>query len=275
MRSAAELNAAAIAASVALLRSDATMRASCSAASSSSTRRMRWPCSVSSSATISAAITVSRMSPISPKSARSRAMRASRSCASRAKWSSCPSSHAIRYCRLLMVTLTWPMERACPLRILALVRLDDRADRRDRLVELLGDLPVGALESARAGHRGIELFGKPRAVGIEGVDLRGERRLSLIPFEPPLDRSLKRIERGLQTLGRQLDRTDVVHTPPRRPALPSRNCLRGKMLSREPYVACGLSVNVGNEVINGCGGTVPLRRPRRCAFDDVDGRRPP
>jgi hypothetical protein len=25
------------------------------------------------------------------------------------------------------------------------------------------------------------------------------------------------------------------------------------MLSKEPYVACGLSVNVVNEVINGCG----------------------
>jgi hypothetical protein len=38
------------------------------------------------------------------------------------------------------------------------------------------------------------------------------------------------------------------------------------MLLKEPYVACGLSVNVGNEVINGCGGEVPLRRPSTMRF---------
>jgi hypothetical protein len=32
------------------------------------------------------------------------------------------------------------------------------------------------------------------------------------------------------------------------------------MLSREPYVACGLSVNVGNEVINGCGDAPWMHR---------------
>jgi hypothetical protein len=47
-----------------------------------------------------------------------------------------------------------------------------------------------------------------------------------------------------------------------------RNRLRGKMLQTEPYVACRLSVNADNEVINGGASR------RRRAFD-VDGRREP
>jgi hypothetical protein len=35
------------------------------------------------------------------------------------------------------------------------------------------------------------------------------------------------------------------------------------MLLREPYVACGLSVNAGNEVINGCGDAAWSRCVKR------------
>ena len=76
MRSAAADSAAAIEACAALLRSEVATRASCKAASSSSRRLTRAPASASSSATVIAAITVKRVSPISPNLARRPPMRA-------------------------------------------------------------------------------------------------------------------------------------------------------------------------------------------------------
>jgi len=68
----------------------------------------------------------------------------------------------------------------------AILRFDDRADGRDRLVEALGDLAVGGLERTRARRRGVEFAGKPRAVGIEGMNLRGKCGVSPVALEPAL-----------------------------------------------------------------------------------------
>src|SRR6202023_3578055 len=181
----------------------------------SSTRRIRWPCSLISSAISSAAMMVSRMSPISPKSSRNRAMRRSRSRARPARCSSCPSSHAIRYCRPLMLTLTCPT-RVPATKALSLGWLDDRTNARDRGIEPRRDLPVGRLQRAAPRRRDVELGGEPRPVRIEGVHLGGERRLALVALEPAADRSVERIERGLQAPGRGFDRACLGHAPPRR-----------------------------------------------------------
>src|SRR5580704_14647127 len=68
---------------------------------------MRCAFSDSTSAMVSAAITVSLVSPISPNFVRSPSIRVSRSRASSMRWPSWPSSQAMRNCRPLMVTLTW------------------------------------------------------------------------------------------------------------------------------------------------------------------------
>src|SRR5882724_5032162 len=70
---------------------------------------MRLIASNSSSPIVSAAITISRMSPIAPKFFFSCSTRWSRSLASVVSWASCPSSQAMRYWRPLMVTLTCVM----------------------------------------------------------------------------------------------------------------------------------------------------------------------
>src|SRR6516164_3085821 len=114
-RSAALLSDAAITACAALLRSDSATWAFCSAASCSSSRLMRWPASASSSATVIAAITVSRVSPISPNLLRSPLIRLSSSRARFIKWPSWPSSQAIRNWRPLLVTLTWNIFFDCRL----------------------------------------------------------------------------------------------------------------------------------------------------------------
>src|SRR5689334_3261914 len=100
-------------------------------------------------------------------------------------------------------------------------RLDDHANRRDHLVEPLRDLASRRLEPTPASDSRIELGGEPCAIGIEGMNLRGERGMALVVLEPPLDRAFERLERGLQTLGRRLDRADLVHAPPRRSAQPA------------------------------------------------------
>src|SRR5712692_4063684 len=110
MRSAAEFSALATAACVARARSVATVRTLRNAASSCSRPRMRCPASSNSSHTVSAAITIRRASPISPNLPRSVPIRDSRLSASRNSCTSWPSSHAIRYCRPLMVTLLWFMK---------------------------------------------------------------------------------------------------------------------------------------------------------------------
>ena len=83
------------------------------------------------------------------------------------RWSSCPSSQAMRYWRPLMVTLTWSW-----------LRLDHRANGVDRDVEALRDLAVGRFQLARARRHGVEIGGEPRAVGSERMHLRGKRALA-------------------------------------------------------------------------------------------------
>jgi hypothetical protein len=112
--------------------------------------------------------------------------------------------------------------------------LDEAPDGCDRLVEPLGDLAIGALERVRARRSRVELGREPRAIGIEGMNLRSERRMTHVMLEPPLDRALEQVECGLQASCRHLDRTCIDHAPPRRsprllvPGI--QNCLRGNML---------------------------------------------
>src|SRR5262249_48966599 len=140
---------------------------------------------------------------------------------------------------------------------------DDRADGRDRLVEALGDLAVGGLERTRARRRGVEFAGKPRAVGIEGMNLRGKCGVSPVAFEPALHRALERVERRLEALGRHLDHrciTHVTHSAPSIAAIAGYRALqnrwRGKMLQKELYVRRRASVNVADRVFNACA--IPL-----------------
>ena len=109
MRSAAEWKAPTTASEAACARSAETSRASFRAAISSASTRNFCRVSVISSASISAAITVKRVSPISPNLRRRSMMRVSMSLASARRWSSCPSSQARRYWRPAMVALTWPI----------------------------------------------------------------------------------------------------------------------------------------------------------------------
>src|SRR5262245_28608329 len=150
--------------------------------------------SASSSATVSAAMMVSRASPISPKLPRSLSMRWSRSCASLMRWPSWPSSHAMRNCRPLMVTVTCDM--VCPFDAvsgLAVIGLQDIAHRFDRDVEPPRDFPVGGFERANAGGRRIEVRRQLGAVAPQRMDLLGHVELRTRCFVPPLDGGLKRI----------------------------------------------------------------------------------
>ena len=113
---------------------------------------MRWLASSSSSQTVSAAITVSRASPISPNLPRRLSIRDSRLSASFSSRVSWPSSQAIRNCRPLMVTLTWLIslspgsstERMVPIAASSLSAISRlvRSSRRDldqRSVEFVGE----------------------------------------------------------------------------------------------------------------------------------------
>jgi len=114
------------------------------------------------------------------------------------------------------------------------LRIDDRTDCRDRFIEPLRDLAIGGLELARMRRDRVELGCESRAVGIESVNLRGERRMALVLLKLSLDRSLECIERGLQALGRRLEYACISHAPPRPSAhwfaLGYKNRLRGKTL---------------------------------------------
>src|SRR5580692_5815413 len=143
---------------------------------------MRCAFSDSTSAMVSAAITVSLVSPISPNFVRKPSIRVSRSRASSMRWPSWPSSHAMRNCRPLMVTLTWDIASSR----LSFAAAQHAADRFDGVVDALRNLAVGGLERARAGGGVIELAGQPRAIGAERVDLIGKRFLAAVGLAPPL-----------------------------------------------------------------------------------------
>src|SRR5665647_79247 len=206
-RSAAELKAPTTASDAALARSDDTTRASWSATSSSSMRRILWAASANSSDTIKAAITVRRVSPISPNFVRKSAMRASRSAASACKCSSCPSSQARRNWRPAMVALTVAM--AGSLRLL--VDVQHGPDRGDRRVEPLGDLAVGGFQLARARGLAVQRIGQPGAVETQRLYLGRQGLLAAIGLAPPLDGGIERVERQRQTFDRGIDRALLCH----------------------------------------------------------------
>src|ERR1019366_281041 len=203
IRSAAELKALTTAAEAALARSAATMRASCSALPSSSRRRILRVASANSSATISAAITVSLVSPISPNFLRNSSIRPSRSLASASRWSSCPSSQARRYWRPAMVAFTWAIS--------SLVAVQHRLDADDGGVQPLRDLAIGGLQPARARGFAVERGGKPGAVDAQRVELARQPLPAAVGLAPALDRGIERVERQRQTLHCAIDRALVGH----------------------------------------------------------------
>jgi hypothetical protein len=75
------------------------------------------------------------------------------------------------------------------------VSFDHRADGIDRDVEPPTDLAIRVLQGARARRLGVEIGGKPRPIGTEGLELCRKRVLAPIALAPALERSLKRIQR--------------------------------------------------------------------------------
>src|SRR3981081_311703 len=111
-------------------------------------------------------------------------MRASSSWASRSKCASCPSSHAIRYCRPWIVTLTWDIEALMRLSLAhsspgsclrhsvsMILGLEHRANGFHSKIEAPGNLAVGRFESAGMGRLGIKICGQVGTRGVERRDL--------------------------------------------------------------------------------------------------------
>ncbi len=205
MRSAAELKALTTASEAALARSAATTRASCSAVASSSRRRILRAASANSSATISAAITVSLVSPISPNFLRS----------------SLDALVEILGKRLQMLLLpvlagetelaagnrwrcTWAMRSHS-------FDVQHRLDAGDGGVQPLRDLAVGGLQPARARGFAVERGGEPGAVDAERVELARQPLLAAVGLAPALDRGIEPVERKRQTLDRCIDRALLGH----------------------------------------------------------------
>src|SRR4029077_18983465 len=226
-------------------------RASCRAETSSSRRRIRCAVSDIASAMVSAAITVSRVSPISPNFLRKPSMRMSRSRASSMRWASWPSSQAMRNCRPLMVTLTWDIPPPpTHTRLSSRRRLHGRsaigpqraADGFDGLIDALRHVAIGGLERAGAGGGLVELAGQPGAVVVERMDLVGERLRAAVGLAAALRRLVQRLQRQAQTAACSFDRIGIAHAPIRLPHRAQKLCDRNH-LRKEAYVASSLSVN--------------------------------
>src|SRR5690242_16142998 len=86
---------------------------------------------------------------------------------------------------------------------------EHRPDALDGGIETARNLPVCGLEAARASRGLIEFGGKPRTVGIEGMQLVGKLNSAACSLEPSLDRRLERIERVVDTLRHRLDGVGV------------------------------------------------------------------
>jgi len=110
----------------------------------------------------------------------------------------------MRYCRPLMVTLTWLMALLPESRTERMVSSD---------VEPLGDLAVWArVQRARAHQRAVELVGKPRAVGASAYHECARHSSSLGAVRevaPPLDRASTRPARGKPAGGELESRSDT------------------------------------------------------------------
>src|SRR5262245_15400904 len=146
---------------------------------------------------MSAAMTVSRVSPISPNSLCSFAIRWSRSLARRRRWASWPASHCMRNCRPLIVTITCDIAGpAGSLGCSAVMGLQHRADRVDGSVQPPRNFPVRVLKRALSRYRGIEIAGEPGLVVAQRVDLRGQIVLAEIDLATPLGRGFERVERA-------------------------------------------------------------------------------
>src|SRR5262249_47770790 len=91
------------------------------------------------------------------------------------------------------------------------VRLDDRADRVDGMVEPTRDLAARAFQRPRARGLAIEVSREPRAIRPKGLQLSRERLLPTVGLATAPQRHLERIERQSQTFGGTLDRGCVSH----------------------------------------------------------------
>src|SRR5580704_14759782 len=210
---------------------------------------MRCAFSDSTSAIVSAAITVSRVSPISPNFVRKPSIRVSRSRASSMRWPSWPSSQAMRNCRPLMVTLTWDI-RPPPTRFTRRPAARGRsalgrqhaADGFDGLIDTLRHLAIGGLERAAAGCSMVKLAGEPGAVVVERMDLIGERLDAAVDLTPALRRLVQRLERQRQTAACSLDRIGLAHALTQLSHRARKLCA-GNDLRTEAYVVSSWNVN--------------------------------
>src|SRR5580693_5488518 len=215
---------------------------------------MRCAFSDSTSAMVSAAITVSLVSPISPNFARKPSIRMSRSRASSMRWPSWPSSQAMRNCRPLMVTLTWdirlpqlgspaaPRLRGSGARGRLVPGLEHAADGFDGLIDALRHFAIGGLERAGAGGGLVKLAGQTGAVVVERMDLIGERLDAAVGLAPALRRLIQGFERERQTAACSLDRIGFAHAPTRLSHRAQKLC-DGNHLRKEAYVASSWNVN--------------------------------
>ena len=215
IRSAAALSAATIAACVACARSPAATRASCKAVISSSRWRCLRPASASSSATVSAAITVRRVSPISPNEPRRWLMRSSSCCGELHQMALLPvfAGHPVLPAVDDDIHLRHRSTCDFGLSTSAVVRFDHGADALDRHIQAPRDFAVGGLDLARARASPIEIGREPRAVArraraVGATSLSSSRsasrRRSTAAARPSSARARRRVAASI-ALGSDID----------------------------------------------------------------------
>ena len=193
---------------VAWARSREATRASCSAVSSSSRRRMRLIASNSSSPIVSAAITISRMSPIAPKFF-------SFSCSTRWSRSLASVVELVFLSRLAGHAVLSAVDDDVHMR--HCLRLDHRTDAVDRDIEALRDIAVGGF---RAGANARSRRRAPRRASNgrcpERLHLRGERASLRSALAAALDRRLPMHRGPLQAAAWRLRSRSRQSSPPHR-----------------------------------------------------------
>src|SRR6202011_5319785 len=103
------------------------------------------------------------------------------SCASRSRWLSWPSSHAMRNWRPLIVTVTCDMISSTGrMDTSTIVRLNHGSNGLDGGIEPPGNLLVGVFQCACSGGHRIKIAGQPRAVGAERMQLIGHAEVGVI-----------------------------------------------------------------------------------------------
>src|SRR5665213_1205778 len=132
-------------------------------------------------------------------------MRSSRSLASPRRWSSWPSSHAMRNWRPLMVTFT------CDIGALSILCFEHVADVLHRGVEPSRHVAVGGLKAPHPAELRIEISGKLGAVGVERVHPLGQRRAGAVNLDAAIHRGVEHVQRLAQALGCLLDEGRIAH----------------------------------------------------------------